>query len=115
VKKHSEQNLKTANRPNAPQGNRYNFFHTEKSFFVISETQTDRFHNFFTIFCYKIGYAALHMHYSKCVGAVFCRLNSLRIGFGVICPTKRSYYTLIPGQTTDAVGQTLTSHPPFQP
>jgi hypothetical protein len=57
--------------------------------------------------------ATAQMHHPGYITAAFRKLNSLRIGLGMICPNKRSYNEVIPGQTADAVGQTLKSHPPF--
>ncbi len=49
------------------------------------------------------------MHHEKCIAAAFFKLNSLRMGLGIICPNKRSYNDVVPGQMPAAVGQTLNN------
>jgi hypothetical protein len=73
----------------------------------------DHFHHILTACCRVGGHATLRMPPPRYVGQFFFKLNSLRIGLGIICPNKRSYNDVVPGQMADAVGQTLTSHPPF--
>jgi hypothetical protein len=82
---------------------------------MISGTNLDHFNHFLTVFCQQMGSATAQMHHPGCIAAAFRNLNSLCIDLGMICPNKRSYNEVVPGQTADAVGQTLTSHPPFQP
>jgi hypothetical protein len=77
--------------------------------------EIDHFHHFLTAFGRASGHATPRMHHPRYVGQFFFKLNSLRLGLGIICPNKRSSNEVVPGQTADAVGQTLTSHPPFQP
>jgi hypothetical protein len=60
-----------------------------------------------TVFCFQIGCATPHVHHPRCIATAFHKLNSLCIGLGIICPNKRSYFEVVPGQTADAVGQTL--------
>ena len=76
-------------------------------------TEIDHFHHILNVFCRVGGQATPKMHHPRYEGPFFFKLNSLRLGLSIICPNKRSYDEVVPGQMADAVGHTLTSHPLF--
>ena len=76
-------------------------------------TEIDHFHRFLAAFSRAGGHPTLRMHHPKCVGQFVFKLDSLRIGLGIICPNKRSYNEGLARQIANAVGQTLKLYQPF--
>jgi hypothetical protein len=84
--------------------------------FVVFVRLKSTFNHSSTIFYHEIGHATPHKHPQICIDAAFHKLNSLRVGFSMICPNKRSGDGVEREQTATVVAnnngvvrQTLTS------